>query len=94
MTQHPYIPATEAEETAMLEAIGAKSFEDLIRIIPAELRVKDGLGLEPGLSELEVAAELNRLAALNRPASAGLCFLGGGVYDHYTPEAVKAIAGR
>jgi len=41
-----------------------------------------------------VAAELNRLGGMNRPAGAGICFLGGGAYDHYTPEAVKAIAGR
>jgi len=31
---------------------------------------------------------------MNRPATTGICFLGGGVYDHYTPEAVKAIAQR
>ena len=95
MTQpHPYIPATDAEEQEMLEAIGVRSFEELIKIIPPELRVKGELGLGPGNSELEVSAELNRLAGMNRPAAAGICFLGGGAYDHYTPEVVKAIARR
>ena len=95
MTQpHPYIPATDAEEQEMLEAIGVRSFEELIKIIPPELRVKGELGLGPGHSELEVSAELNRLAGMNRPAAAAICFLGGGAYDHYTPEVVKAIARR
>ncbi len=91
---HPYIPATEAEEQEMLKAVGVRSFEELIKIIPPDLRVKGELGLGPGRSEAEVSAELGRLAGTNRPAAAGTCFLGGGAYDHYTPEAVKAIAGR
>ena len=78
----------------MLKAMGVASFEELVATIPAELRVNGELGLGPGLSEFEVSAELQRLAALNRPASSGVCFLGGGAYDHYTPEAVKAIAHR
>lgn len=95
MTQpHPYIPATEAEEQEMLKAIGVRSFEELIKIIPPELRVNGELGLGSGLSEMEVSAELDRLGGMNRPAAVGICFLGGGAYDHYTPEAVKAIAGR
>ncbi|GAF78869.1 unnamed protein product, partial [marine sediment metagenome] len=95
MTQpHPYIPATEAEEQEMLKAIGVRSFEELIKIIPPELRVNGELGLDSGLSEMEVSAELNRLGGMNRPAATGICFLGGGAYDHYTPEAVKAIVQR
>ncbi len=91
---HPYIPATEAEEQEMLKAVGVRSFEELIKIIPPDLRVNGELGLGPGRSEVEVSAELGRLAGTNRSAAAGTCFLGGGAYDHYTPEAVKAIAGR
>jgi glycine dehydrogenase subunit 1 len=94
MSQHPYIPATESEEQKMLEAIGVQAFDELIRIIPSDLRVENKLGLSPGLSEVEVSSELQHLAGLNSPAKAGICFCGGGVYDHYTPEVVKAIAMR
>ncbi|MCK4577572.1 MAG: aminomethyl-transferring glycine dehydrogenase subunit GcvPA, partial [Candidatus Marinimicrobia bacterium] len=94
MTQHPYIPATDQEEQEMLQAMGLESFEDLVAVIPDKLRQKEGIGLSASKSELEVATELSRLAALNRPATSGVCFLGGGAYDHYTPEAVKAIAMR
>jgi glycine dehydrogenase subunit 1 len=93
-TQHPYIPATEFEEQKMLEAIGVQAFEELVTIIPPDLRVESQLGLGSGLSEVEVSSELQHLAALNNPATAGICFHGGGVYDHYTPEVVKAIAMR
>ncbi len=92
--QHPYIPATDADEQAMLAAMGVASFEELVDIIPADLRLKARLDLPEGKSEMEVAAELNGLAAQNRPATTGVCFLGGGAYDHYTPEAVAAIAMR
>ena len=30
MIQHPYIPATEGEEAAMLERIGVADFEELV----------------------------------------------------------------
>ncbi len=92
--QHPYIPATEAEEEAMLATIGVTSFEELIHIIPADLRLRADLDLPPSKSEVELVAELSRLAERNRPAGARTSFLGGGVYDHYPPEAVPAIAMR
>ena len=93
-TQHPYVPATESEEQGMLGAIGVQAFEELITIIPQDLRVKSKLGLKPGLSEIEAATELKQLAAQNNPSAEGICFLGGGIYDHYIPEAVKVIAAR
>ena len=92
--QHPYIPATDAEEAAMLERIGVADFEELVQTIPADLRLNGSLGLGPVLSELEVAARLGSLASLNRPAADGICFLGGGAYDHYSPVAVQAVASR
>ncbi|UCH10689.1 MAG: aminomethyl-transferring glycine dehydrogenase subunit GcvPA [Fidelibacterota bacterium] len=92
--QHPYIPATEAEELEMLEAIGVQSFEELIKIIPSDLRMAGDLGLSAGLSEMEVIGELSKLAATNYPSSSGICFLGGGSYDHFVPEAVRAITQR
>ncbi len=92
--QHPYIPATDAEEQEMLQAMGLDSFEELLAMIPEGLRLRESLGLEPGLSEYEVARELELLGSRNRPAGAGISFLGGGAYDHYIPEVIKAIAMR
>lgn len=91
---HRYIPATDSDEKAMLDAIGVSSFDELVNIIPDALRFKGEMGIGASLSEMELAAEMGRIAAKNNPAASGSCFIGGGVYDHYTPEAVKAIAMR
>lgn len=88
-----YIPHTDAERAAMLSAIGAKSLEDLFAHLPAEVRCK-GLVLPQGLSEMEVQADLARLAGLNRSTDACPCFLGAGAYDHYIPPAVFELASR
>jgi len=92
--QHPYIPTTDAEEQEMLAAMGIKNFDELVKIIPDDLRLKEAFGLQAPKSEIEVAAELARLANRNRPATQAACFIGGGAYDHYTPAAVQAIAMR
>ena len=36
-----YIPCTEEQEKELLNKIGIDDFEDLIKIIPSELRYKD-----------------------------------------------------
>ena len=47
-----YIPSTREERLAMLESIGMHSFDELYADIPEALRLKDGLSLPSGLSEL------------------------------------------
>ena len=46
-----YIPNTEADCRAMLDAIGVRSSEELFADIPSRLRLKRGLNLAPPLSE-------------------------------------------
>ena len=42
-----YIPKNEKDEKDILDKLEINSFEDLVSIIPSNLRVKDGiLGLE------------------------------------------------
>lgn len=43
---------------------------------------------------MEVERLLQRTAAENANAATHVCFLGAGVYDHYIPAAVPALAGR
>src|SRR5882672_6774335 len=78
----------------MLEKIGAASVEELFRSIPSELRLKRDLNVPPALTEIELSQHLQELAARNRPAGDGVCFLGGGSYDHFIPAVVDAVAGR
>ena len=53
-----YLPSTQAERQAMLEAIGCQSVEELYAQVPPEMRV-DRLDLPDGKSELEVRRMLS-----------------------------------
>jgi len=86
-----YTSDTDADRKKMLEKIGVDSFEEIFRDIPEKLRLRQPLNI-PALSELEVLAEIEHLSLENRPGS--ICFAGGGVYDHFIPAAVGALAGR
>jgi glycine dehydrogenase subunit 1 len=90
----PYFPNTESDRRAMLEAIGAASVDELLAMIPADLQMKRGLCVQPGLGELELTAHLSELAAQNTPATAASCFLGAGSYDHFIPAVVDVVSSR
>ena len=89
-----YIPCTDSQEKELLAKIGISSFEELIDIIPSSLRVKEEIGVGAPLSEIEIERASKALISNNKIASENLCFLGGGVYDHFIPKAVDAIAAR
>ncbi|MBI4352003.1 MAG: aminomethyl-transferring glycine dehydrogenase subunit GcvPA [Elusimicrobia bacterium] len=86
-----YIPHTRKDKEEMLKAIGASSFEDLVKQVPSKF-LRPGFDL-PGesLDEAQAAAKLAALAGRNcRPLS----FLGAGAYERYAPAAVKALTSR
>jgi glycine dehydrogenase subunit 1 len=78
----------------MLEAVGVGSIEELFAAVPADVRLDRPLDLPDGLSEPEVFSQLAALAARNADADAETCFLGAGMYDHYSPSIVDAITQR
>ena len=59
----PYLPNTPQDRDAMLQAIGARSIEDLLADIPETVRLKRALDLPPALSEMELVKFMNELAA-------------------------------
>ena len=86
-----WIPATDADRAAMLDAIGVSSVEDLFSSIPPNVRMA-GWDVPPGRSEMAVREHLGRLSVKNDVCS--LSFLGGGYYDHFIPAAVDGLTGR
>ncbi|MGH2447898.1 MAG: aminomethyl-transferring glycine dehydrogenase subunit GcvPA [Chloroflexota bacterium] len=88
-----YLPHTEEERAEMLDTIGVDRLEDLFANVPAELR-SGPLNLPPGMSEMEVRALLDSLAAENLNLQQHPGFLGAGAYHHFIPSAVGAITGR
>ena len=89
-----YILNTPEDVQQMLATIGVTSIEELFSPIPSELRLNRPLEIPPGLSEIELTQHLTRLANNNQAAGDGICFLGGGSYDHFIPAVVDAIASR
>ena len=91
---HPYIPNTDDDRRAMLEAIGIRSVDELFADIPSDFRI-GGLNLPPALPELNLTREMAALAAQNAVAENGIpSFLGGGAYRHFIPSTVGHIISR
>jgi glycine dehydrogenase subunit 1 len=91
---HPFLALTEDDRAEMLRTIGVSSVEELFRDIPADVRLRRELELEPALSEQELSAHLAELAARNVDSTRELSFLGAGIYDHYVPAVVDAVLQR
>jgi glycine dehydrogenase subunit 1 len=88
-----HIGLTPREERRMLEDIGVGTFEELLQAIPANARLARPLEIGGPLSEIELRRRFGGWAAANDAASM-VSFLGGGIYDHYIPAAVNALASR
>src|SRR5262245_62306347 len=78
----------------MLEAIGARSIDELFALVPPDVRLGRPLDLPTALSEGELTRLVNELGKKNQAACEAVCFLGGGSYDHFIPTIVDVIAGR
>jgi len=87
----PFIPHSPEEVREMLSVIGVQSIEDLFVDIPAEMRPRS-FELPLGLSEMQVLAKMEEMAARNRTDV--VSFLGGGFYNHHIPAAVDALVSR
>ena len=90
-----YTAITEADLEAMLATIGVSSLQELFdRQIPEAVRLGRPLDLPDGQTEQDVYEHLRELAARNVSADDELCFLGGGMYDHYVPALVDMLTER
>lgn len=87
-----YIPNSPEIRKRMLKEIGVAGFEDLIRTVPASIRLNRPMLLPEPLSELDLEMEIRGKAAGN--SGTGICFAGGGAYDHFVPAAVDHILNR
>ncbi len=89
-----FLSLTDADRDAMLAAIGVDSVAELFRDVPEGVRFGRELALEPALSEQELVAHLDELAARNVSSADEISFLGAGIYDHYVPAVVDAVLSR
>jgi glycine dehydrogenase subunit 1 len=85
-----YLPHTPEDISAMLEAIGKPSLDQLFQTIPEAARFSGDLALEPALGEAALMRHLKDLARKNTGAEL-LSFLGAGMYAHHIPPAVDQL---
>jgi glycine dehydrogenase subunit 1 len=89
-----YIPNTEADRQAMLEAMGLTAIEDLFNGIPEDLRCAGPLQIPRALSEQDVLRHMRTLASRNANVEDYAAFLGGGAYHHFIPSVVPVLTSR
>jgi glycine dehydrogenase subunit 1 len=85
-----YFPLTPDDRREMLASLGVASVEDLFADIPPEIRFQGTFDI-PALSEPEVIERLEGLAGKNLHLKTAPSFLGGGVYRHFIPAAIKHL---
>jgi glycine dehydrogenase subunit 1 len=87
-----YLPKSDSERRAMLEAIGLDSAGQLFESIPERFRLTRPLELPGPLSESEIIEYFRGRAAENAAGYAR--FLGAGVYDHLRSVVTDALIQR
>ena len=90
-----YLPLSDTDRSQMLQAVGAKSIDDLFVDVPKAARL-DGLvrGLPLHASELAVERHMGALSKANMVAGEVPFFLGCGAYRHHVPASVDHIIHR
>ncbi|HET9663166.1 MAG TPA: aminomethyl-transferring glycine dehydrogenase, partial [Burkholderiales bacterium] len=87
----PFIPHTEEDIRAMLDAIGVASIDDLFDEIPAGLHGSLPGGVPPAATEMEITRLMAERAERD---GTYLNFIGAGAYEHHIPAAVWQITTR
>ena len=89
-----YLPHTQEEITEMLQTVGVSSLDDLFDTIPKSCCCRLGLNLPEDLTEWELDAHMDALAANVAVAPEYKIFMGAGSYDHYMPASASYLLGR
>jgi glycine dehydrogenase subunit 1 len=90
-----YLPLTDADRSAMLGVIGAKSIDALFADVPRELYLDGPIeSLPPHAGEMAVERHMRRLSKMNLAAADAPFFLGAGAYRHHIPASVDHLIQR
>jgi glycine cleavage system P protein (glycine dehydrogenase) subunit 1 len=87
-----YLPKSPSDRERMLQAIGAKSIDDLFATIPAECRLKRDLNVPRAHAESEIVEFFRQCATDSAEGYA--TFLGAGAYSHYRPLVIDSLVSR
>ncbi len=84
---HRHIGPDQAQQQAMLKALGMESMQHLIdKIVPESIRRHDAMAIPAALTEQQSLAALKKMAQKNKRVKS--C-LGMGFYDTFTPPTIQ-----
>ena len=89
-----YLPHTETDRKAMLEAIGVASIDDLFTDVPEAARLDGLIDLPTKQGELQVERAMAAMSNQNVSASSVPFFVGAGAYKHHIPATVDHLIQR
>ncbi len=89
-----YIPHTREDKEKMCKALGIASIDELFDDIPKKVRMKGDYDIPGPMTEDELIVHMQELAGKNSHLDSHACFLGAGVYDHFVPSVIDAMASR
>ncbi len=92
-SRYPYLSLTGTTRETILEELGVDSYTQLETDVPEPLKNEFTPEAEPS-SEEEVLAWHKRVSSENMTTGDLICFLGGGLYDHYVPSTVIPLMSR
>jgi glycine dehydrogenase subunit 1 len=87
-----YLPKSPADRETILQAIGARSIDDLFASIPAEYRLNRDLKIPRQMAESEIVDWFRLRSKENGIEYTS--FLGAGAYLHYRPVIIDALISR
>jgi glycine dehydrogenase subunit 1 len=87
-----YLPKSDSERRAMLDACGVSTPEELFCHLPEGVKLNRPLNLAPGISEYDIVRYFRDRA--NECANGYASFLGAGIYNHFRPVMVDTVVSR
>ncbi|WP_300668575.1 aminomethyl-transferring glycine dehydrogenase subunit GcvPA [Desulfoluna sp.] len=89
-----YLPHTQEDIKEMLSVIGVDTVEALFDAIPASCRTTKPMNLPAAMSEWDLNAHMDALAATMASSREYRVFIGAGSYNHYIPSSVPYLLSR
>ena len=89
-----YLPHTDEEIAAMLDALGMKRLDDLFETIPEGCCTTTHFDLPEPLTEWELNTHMDNQARSIAVSPEYKIFMGAGSYDHFIPAAVSYLLSR
>src|SRR5579885_3544785 len=94
MKKYSHLLPNDADLKNMLAKIGCKTVDELFVDVPEEVLKKQPLDIPGPLTQMEVERSIGRKLSVDKAAQDNPPFLGGGIWPHYVPPAVKHILSR